>query len=154
MPTGTLPERQRIMVTVGLPGSGKSTYLERLGVQAISSDWIRHILADDITDQSIHVRVFSTMRYLLRHRIAIGRPVSYVDATHLAVEERKPYFQIGQAYGCDVEALFFDVPIEVCRQRNRLRQRVVPEEAMDVMAARLSPPRLEEGFSRITIVGR
>ena len=95
---------------VGLPGSGKSTWLARQGIGAISSDWIRQVLADDATDQTIHARVFLTMRYLLRHRLAIGRPVSYVDATHLTPEERRPYIQIAQWYGCDVEALYFDVP--------------------------------------------
>jgi predicted kinase len=28
----------KLLITVGLPGSGKSTYLARLGVNAISSD--------------------------------------------------------------------------------------------------------------------
>ena len=140
------------MVLVGLPGSGKSTWLERQGIVGISSDWIRQVLADDATDQTIHARVFLTMRYLLRHRLGIGRPVSYVDATHLTPEERRPYIQIGQWYGCDVEAVFFDVPLEVCRARNARRQRVVPEEAMAKMAAKLAPPDIQEGFSRVTAI--
>src|SRR4051812_43954190 len=82
MPNDTLSNRQRIVITVGLPGSGKSTYLERIGVQPISSDSIRQLLADDSTDQTFHARVFATIRYLLRHRLALGRPVSYIDATH------------------------------------------------------------------------
>ena len=61
------------------------------------------------------------MRYLLRHRIAIGRPVTYMDATHLTVAERAPYVSIARAYGCDLEAVFFDVPLEVCQARNRRR---------------------------------
>jgi len=146
-----LEEKQRIVITVGLPGSGKSTYLKQLGVNAISSDAIRLLLADDATIQTIHVRVFATMRWLLRHRIAIGRPVSYVDATHLTVAERAPYVTIARAYGCDLEAVFFDVPVEVCQERNRQRHRVVPEEAIEAMLARLVPPSLDEGFNRITI---
>ncbi len=46
----------RIVVLIGLPGSGKSTYLECLGVGGLSSDAIRKLLADDETDQSIHRR--------------------------------------------------------------------------------------------------
>jgi len=137
---------------VGLPGSGKSTWLERQGSAAISSDWIRQVLADDPTDQTIHARVFLTMRYLLRHRLAIGRPVSYVDATHLTPEERRPYIELGRWYGCDVDALFFDVPLEVCRERNRRRQRVVPGEAIARMAAKLTPPAMAEGFTKIDVV--
>src|SRR6266404_2169050 len=83
MPNDTSSEAQRIVVLVGLPGSGKSTYLERLGITPLSSDAIRQLLADDATDQSIHGRVFATIRYLLRQRLAIGRALTYVDATHL-----------------------------------------------------------------------
>ncbi len=113
---------------------------------------MRVLLADDITDQTIHRRVFATLRYLLRHRISIGRPVTCVDATHLTPRERKPYLKIGERYDCRVEALYFDVPLEVCKQRNRKRKRRVPDDVMDRMAAKLQRPSRAEGFSRIRVV--
>ena len=152
MPNDTSSDRQKIILLVGLPGSGKSTYTQRLGVTALSSDLIRQLLADDPADQSIHARVFNSMRYLLRHRLAIGRPVTYLDATHLTPAERKPYLQISCWYGCEIEAIFFDVPLEICMERNRGRARVVPEEAMRAMAAKLVPPTVEEGFSRVMVM--
>jgi predicted kinase len=153
MPSGTLfNSRSRIVVLIGLPGSGKSTYLERLGVTGLSSDAIRVLLADDATDQSIHRRVFATLRYLLKQRLEIGKPVTYVDATNLTLWERRPYLKLGQLYDCDVEAILFDVSLEICQERNRRRGRVVPEDVMERMAAKLAPPTREEGFLAIRVI--
>lgn len=153
MPNGILSgSRKKIVVLVGLPGSGKSTYLERLGITPLSSDAVRHLLVDDATDQTIHRQVFAVLRCLVRHRIALGRPLTFVDATHLTPRERRPYLKMGQLYDCAVEALFFDVPLEVCKERNRGRSRIVPEDVMERMAAKLVPPATDEGFSIVTVV--
>ncbi|MDQ6665610.1 MAG: ATP-binding protein, partial [Acidobacteriota bacterium] len=64
----------------------------------------------------------------------------------------RPYINIGRSYGCDVEAVFFDVPLEICRQRNRLRERIVPDEAMEMMGAKLIVPSVGEGFRRVSVI--
>ncbi len=139
----------KIVITVGLPGSGKSTYLAGLGVNAISSDEIRRLIADHPHVQTMNARIFAAVRYLVRQRIAAGRPVTYVDATHLTPWERKPYVRLAQRHGCTLEALFFDVPVKTCIARNQTRDRMVPEEAIREMAQRLVPPSKKEGFTSV-----
>ena len=130
----------KIVLAVGLPGSGKSTYFERIGVNAISSDALRLQLADDPADQTIHRRVFRALRYLLRQRLELGRPATYIDATNLTVKERRRYIKVARDYRCEIEALYFDVSPEICKARNTSRPRDVPPEAIDRMAARLTRP--------------
>lgn len=137
---------------MGLPGSGKSTYLARLGVHAISSDATRLQLVDDETDQTIHERVFATMRYLLQQRLELGRTFTYIDATNLTRRDRLPFIEVARQYGADAEALYFDVPLAVCKARNAARGRIVPSAALDAMAAKLEPPSADEGFTRIETV--
>jgi predicted kinase len=51
-----------------------------------------------------------------------------------------------------VQAVFFDVPLEVCLERNSKRDRSVSEDVMRKMGEKLKPPVFEEGFAKITVV--
>lgn len=141
-----------VVLTIGLPGSGKTTWYKRRGVTPLSSDMLRSILFDSITEQRYQGLVFSTLRSLLRARLIAKMPWNYVDATNLSPHERRQWIKMARGFGYEVHAVFFDVPLEVCLERNRKRERQVQEDVMKQMAARLRPPTFKEGFSKIVLV--
>ena len=141
-----------VVLTIGLPGSGKTTWFKRRGVTPLSSDLLRTILFDDISEQRYQGLVFSTLRSLLRARLIARMPWNYVDATNLSPHERRQWIKMAKSFGYEVQAVFFDVPLEVCMERNAKRDRPVSEDVMQKMAERLKPPAFDEGFSKITVV--
>ncbi|MGA7341772.1 MAG: AAA family ATPase, partial [Terracidiphilus sp.] len=141
-----------VVLAIGLPGSGKTTWFGRRGITPLSSDLLRNILFDDVEEQRYQGLVFSTLRSLLRARLIARMPWNYVDATNLSIHERRQWIKMAMSFGYEVQAVFFDVPLEVCLQRNRQRDRSVSEEVMRKMAEKLKPPVFEEGFAKITVV--
>jgi predicted kinase len=144
--------RGYVVLTIGLPGSGKTTWFKRRGVTPLSSDMLRSILFDDITEQRYQGLVFSTLRSLLRARLIAKMPWNYVDATNLSPHERRQWIKMAKSFGYEVQAVFFDVPLEVCMERNRHRDRSVSDDVMQKMSERLRPPNFKEGFSKIIVV--
>ena len=141
-----------VVLAIGLPGSGKSTWFKRHNILPLSSDMVRILLFDDVTEQRYQDLVFSTLRSMLRARLLARRPWNYVDATNLSPHERRSWVKLAQDFGYEAQAVFFDVPPEVCIERNRRRERNVPEDVMLRMASKLRPPKFEEGFAKITVV--
>lgn len=140
------------MLAIGLPGSGKSSWFKRHNINPLSSDLLRALLFDDPTEQRFQDLVFSNLRSMLKARLIARRPVNYVDATNLTPHERHGWIKLAKDYGYDVQAVFFDVPLEVCLQRNQKRERVVAESVMRRMSDKMKPPTFEEGFSKIIMV--
>jgi predicted kinase len=89
---------------------------------------------------------------LLRARLIAGRPMSFIDATNLSPKERHSWIKMAHDFGYEAHAVFFDVPTEVCMERNRKRSRNVPDEVMLRMAQKLRPPKFDEGFAKVIVV--
>lgn len=141
-----------VVLAVGLPGSGKSTWFKRHNITPLSSDMVRALLFDDPAEQRFQDLVFSTLRTMLRARLIARRPMNHVDATNLTPQERQNWIKLAKDFGYDVHAVFFDVPLEVCIERHQRRDRIVPEDVMRKMSAKLKTPTFAEGFSKITVV--
>ena len=153
-PVSAVPHRSKgvVVLAIGLPGSGKSSWFKRHNITPLSSDLMRSLLFDDPTEQGFQDLVFSNLRSMLKARLLARRPLNYVDATNLTPHERHSWIKLAKDYGYEVHAVFFDVPLEVCLERNHRRQRVVADDVMRQMAAKLKSPTFEEGFSKITMV--
>jgi predicted kinase len=141
-----------VVLSIGLPGSGKSAWFKRNNITPLSSDMLRALLFDDETEQRFQDLIFSNLRSMLKARLIARRPVNYVDATNLTPHDRHSWIKLAKDFGYEVQAVFFDVPLEVCLERNRKRQRQVAEDVMHRFAGKLKPPTFEEGFSKITVV--
>jgi predicted kinase len=146
------PSKGVVVLAIGLPGSGKSSWFKRHNITPLSSDLLRALLFDDPTEQRFQDLIFSNLRSMLKARLIARRPMNYVDATNLSPHERSGWIKLAKDYGYEVQAVFFDVPVEVCLARNQRRERKVPEDAMRRMAGKLKQPTFEEGFSKITVV--
>ena len=152
MPAAQRTPKGVVVLAIGLPGSGKSSWFKRHNIRALSSDLLRDLLFDDPTEQRYQDLVFSNLRSMLKARMIARRSLNYVDATNLTPHDRHTWIKMARDYGYDIHAVFFDVPLEVCMERNQRRHRVVPEDVMRRMAAKFRPPTFEEGFSKITVV--
>lgn len=141
-----------VVLAIGLPGSGKSSWFKRHNLVPLSSDMVRQFLFDDVREQRFQDLVFSNLRSMLKARLIAKRPMNYVDATNLTPQERQHWIKLAKDYQYEVHAVFFDVPLEVCIDRHQRRDRVVPEDVMRRMAAKLKPPTFEEGIAKITVV--
>ena len=79
----------KLVMLVGLPGSGKSTYagkLKKEGVIIHSSDRVREELGD-VNDQSKNEEVFRILHKRIKDDLKSGKSVAY-DATNLNRKRR------------------------------------------------------------------
>lgn len=153
-PTPAPPRASKglVVLAIGLPGSGKSSWFKRHNITPLSSDVIRALLFDDSNEQRYQELVFSNLRSMLRARLVARRPLNYVDATNLTPHDRHSWIKMAKDFGYEVQAVYFDVPLEVCLERNAKRQRVVEEDVMRRMSGKMKAPTFTEGFSKITVV--
>src|SRR5208282_2697831 len=58
-----------VVLAIGLPGSGKSSWFKRHNIHPLSSDLLRELLFDDAQEQRFQDLVFSNLRSMLKARL-------------------------------------------------------------------------------------
>ena len=145
-----LPKRT-VHVMVGLPGSGKSTYADTFGDDAVvlSSDKLREEWYGNAAIQGDNKALFAELHRRVRAALFLGKSVVY-DATNLTPRTRKLFLDsIADVPRCKKVAVVVMTPLEECIRRNSLRNRVVPENVIRRMAESFVEPRMDEGFNLI-----
>ena len=137
---------------VGLPGSGKSTYTEKLkeeGVIVHSSDAIREEFGD-VNDQSKNAEVFETLHNRVKSDLKDGKSVTY-DATNLNRRRRIAFLNELKNIPCKKICVLIATPYEMCVAQNFERHRKVPAEVLWNMYKSFNLPTYHEGFDEIIV---
>jgi predicted kinase len=145
---------------VGIPASGKTTWIERTlpaSVVRIRLDRIRRGTYgyDPLQlEASKEEKVWSRADLLLSKAIKAGDDV-VVDSMALTTEWRQRILRVAdEASRTPLEkiAIFLDTPVDLALSRNQNREKHVPDDAIREMKGHVLPPSREEGFSNIVAV--
>ena len=133
--------RQRLVLLIGLPASGKSTIseaFEAAGWVRINKDSLRKELYGDESILGDGRAVNKLFYVRLEEALLAGRNI-LVDNTNVHSLHRKGTLAMAQEHGyARATHVFLDVPLEECLRRNALRERKVPVEAFQELAKALS----------------
>ena len=134
----TTDRLQEVVVLVGLPGSGKSTFAHR------------HFGATHLRISRDVVKTPHRERVLQYTCLGLGVPF-VADNTHPDPAARAPLVAAAKAAGAQVVACFFPPDLDACRERNarRIGRACVPEVALRATLARLVAPTRAEGFDAV-----
>jgi len=135
-----------LLIFVGLPGSGKSTYyfshFARTHVH-VSKDLLPNVRNRE-----------SRQSAMIEDALASGKSVA-VDNTNPSAAIRAPLIAMGKRHGVRIIAYYFDCSVKTALMRNQQREEGrgrVPKVAIFVTRKKLQPPALDEGFDEVHLV--
>jgi predicted kinase len=138
-----------LIVLVGPPGSGKTTWARRNGRGAVhvSQDGLIGAITPDGFDHAYRPIYREAEDTVARAALQAGHTV-IVDRTNRTRAHRERWLQIARQASCLAIAVVMTTPEALCRERNAKRgaEQRLSEERMGRMFAALEPIQPDEGF--------
>jgi predicted kinase len=132
-------EMRTIILTVGVPGSGKDTWATQEmsrypgKYKRVNRDLMREMLDADQCHNRNELFINVIRDRTVEYALGKGYDVILSD-TNLRPDTFNSMVEIGRRIGnVRVMEKKFDIPLKVCKERNRNRDRVVPEHVIDRM---------------------
>lgn len=145
--------KQKLIIMVGLPGSGKTTkslqIAEDNNFSYVSRDFVRNMTGLGFGKRELAI---SKNIYLGLIEAALLRGETVVaDATHLKDGSRAPLIALGKQYGAEILSIVMNTSYETCILRNSERDELemVPQAVLRDMNKALQFPVKQEGFSNV-----
>lgn len=146
---------RKLIIGIGIPGSGKTTILknfaEKNNYAYICPDDIRQEISGDVYDRSKNKEVWIEAKKRAAKEFGIGNSVVF-DATFANPKERKDFLSSARDNGAEkIEGVFVNIPVEIAKERNINRERNVPEPDIDRMNKNIQkfPPEISDGFDAL-----
>ena len=145
-----------MIMLIGLPGSGKSTYAKSITVSGNkprihSLDSLRKEFYGDEGAQGNNNELFCELHKRIKTDLIAGKDVVY-DATNIKKKLRMQFLNELKNISCTPICLCMMTSYETCIMNNENRERKVPEEVIHRMLLNYQPPHYSEGFEDIKYI--
>ena len=128
-----ISQRPTIYMLIGAPGSGKSTWAKKKGLPIFSSDDLREELTGDANDTKTvgHKELFRELHNRMNEALENREDIVFDAVNKDAKFRQQDTVRWTKKYKAKVVGVLFVTPKEIAAERNREREKTVPEHVFE-----------------------